>query len=243
MQIACVAVCFDYDLRNKKNEIRSTTMFARMLAIVLLIASLNAPAQAGVIVQISNLYWTEGNTSGILDVFVRAKDGTTVDIDNLGLEFHITTSDATRIFFESTQTFPDLTTNVDYLFSGGGAPSGSSIGPFDTFLGGDFSLVGPITLGDTFRLLTRLQLVAPPSGSLAPVAGDTFLVSLVVGTNSFFDDGNFTNDIPYDALDGQITIQPQLSGVVPEPSSFVICLVLAGCGWFRMRRKKNLLLH
>jgi hypothetical protein len=215
-------------------------MFARMLAIVLLIASLNAPAQAGVIVQISNLYWTEGNTSGILDVFVRAKDGTTVDIDNLGLEFQITTSAATRIFFDSTQTFPDLTTNVNYLFSGGGDPFGSSIGPFDTFLGGDLSLVGPITLGDTFRLLTRLQLVAPPSGSLAPVAGDTFLVSLV-GTNSFFDDGNFTNDIPYDALDGQITVQP--SGVVPEPSSFVICLVLAGCGWFRMRRKKNQLLR
>lgn len=219
-------------------------MVTRICGLILLLAACAIPAQAGVVVKIGDLSWNEGQPTGVLDVFVRASDGSTATIDNLGLEFQITADVGTsQIRFASTQTFPSLASELDYLFSTGGSAFGSaSTTSFtdDTAQVGDASSPPtPVVITDTFRLLTRLELVAGP-GSLAPVAGDIFTVSLVsLGVNTvFYEDESFVTPVDIDAITtGKITVQG--GPVVPEPSSGAALLIAAACGCLRWRRRKT----
>jgi hypothetical protein len=216
-------------------------MFVRSAGLCLILTVLLSSAQAGVIVKVGDLTWNEGATGGFLDVFVRADTGTTVDLDNFGYEFQISpvALTASRMFFAATQTLSGLTSDSGYVFStAGGNPFASSSSPFEFVGGGDFALTGPVTIGDTFRLMTRLELL-PGAGALAPEAGDQFEVNLVSSVNTLFDDGSFNNAIGFTAEKGLITVRSS-SSVVPEPSSALVALVLAGCGVIGIRLKKKL---
>jgi hypothetical protein len=85
------------------------------------------------------------------------------------------------------------------------------------------------------KLLTRLEFTAATSN--APLAGDTFTVSLIDSASTLFVDPTIT-DIPYVGDFGTITITASES-VVPEPATLGLVCVggvgLAAYQWCRRR--------
>lgn len=222
-------------------------MFKRIMGFALLIGMFAIPTQAAVMVTVRSTSMTEGMPATI-DVFVRAELGTTVDLDNFGLEFLISPGSPRQIQFAPTQDFPGLTTDANYVFfSLGGNPVGSIAPtnfPNDTFVGGDYVGTGPASVPDSDVLLTRLKLL--PGTALA---GDVFTVSLVniydastnpSGNTFFFDDGNFTNGISVDFTPGTVTIVAA-NAAVPEPSSAATLMAIAVIGAWARRRQSRLL--
>ena len=221
-------------------------MIKRILGFALLIGMFAFPTQAAVMVTVRSTSMTEGMPATI-DVFVRAELGTTVDLDNFGLEFLISPGSPRQIQFAPTQDFPGLTTATNYVFFDvGGNPFGS-IAPTnflnDTFVGGDFAGTGPASVPNSDVLLTRLKLL--PGTALA---GDVFTVSLVniydastnPSGNTFFDDGSFTKGISVVFAPGTVTIVAA-NAAVPEPSSAATLMAIAVIGAWSRRRQSRLL--
>jgi hypothetical protein len=240
---SCNSVKSDYDIiarYSAKMTQTGSNMIKRILGVALLMGMFAIPTQAAVMVTVRSTLMTEGMPATI-DVFVRAQPGTTVVLDNFGLDFLITSDtpgSPRQIQFAPTQNFPGLTTDPDYVFSSvGGDPFGNiltTIFPDDTFVGGDSASymvgTGPVTVLGTDVLLTRLQLL--PGTALV---GDVFTVSLVSSANTFFDDGSLTLDIPFGSTSGKVTI-----AAVPEPSSAAALMAMAGIGvWARRHRSRR----
>jgi hypothetical protein len=116
----------------------------------------------------------------------------------------------------------------------GGPPDPSQMLPGAADDGGFGDVNMQVPVGGA--LLVRL-LLRPEGGSLTPLQGDTFSISLVPssGQGSFIDNTNFAdadlNTTPFTSVSGTVTIGPR---AVPEPSATAmacgIFLVCAGLG-------------
>jgi hypothetical protein len=96
----------------------------------------------------------------------------------------------------------------------------------NTFTGGDFSLIGDISIGPDNNLLARLQVSA--AGILNPTnagpGGDRFMIELDLASSRFYNDDGQVMDVTADT--GAIIVTGAGPVTVPEPST----LPMALCG-------------
>jgi hypothetical protein len=193
------------------------SMAFALLAIVLLPLSF---AHGSLFVSIDSKTIATGS-SGYVDVTIRSDSADA--LAQFGFEFRISTLTPTQLDFVSPQSDAQLTDGA-YMFAGDSlaADAGISVGsvttvvvPNDTYLGGDATLSGlEVPVPALPALLVRLELTTLTS--LAPTIGDQFLVELVRGPNTFFQDSEFS-DLPFSSTSGTVTI-----GAIPEPSSLAL---------------------
>ena len=220
-------------------------------------------ARAGVIISVGNVSMAAGS-SGWVPVYLSSDPGTTTNLASTNFEFRITTTGSSRLEFTNSPepaSDPTFSSGSNYLFStnSGDQTFGIPLGnvsevsvPNDTFIGGDFYLgAGDVSVPATSPILTDNLLLADlpvtTLTSLAPVAGDTFIVSLVPlassaignptgleGNTGFADSGG--DFYSFISSPGIVTIIP--AAVVPEPASFG--LMLAGAiGMLSVHRRKS----
>lgn len=188
-----------------------------------LIVMMSLTAQAVLIVSVGDATLLAGGT-GTVDVLI-ASDSPSGDLVSfLGFEFRVSTGGPTRLEFVNPQSDLQLT-DPNYLFAGDSLaaafpPVGlvsTTIVPNDTIIGGDATFSGnEINVGSTPVLLARLELTA--GTVLPPIPGDTFIIDLVPGALTFFQDNTFTN-VQFSSTSGTVTI------VIPEPSSAMLAIV------------------
>jgi hypothetical protein len=199
-------------------------------------------ARGALQVTIGNLSLAPGAT-GTLDVDINSTSPSGDDLDTFGFEFRITTSRPTLLEFTPVQ--PDPYGNSSYVFFNNSLNQGppsfplgtvSSVGAqSNTYIGGDGTVTGSAHIGAANKLLLQLRVTAA-TGTLSPVLGDTFTISLISGANT-----SFTLDgvnVPFTSSPGTVTIAAPAAA--PEPSSLVaLCTgVLAGAsGWLLTRRR------
>lgn len=182
---------------------------------------------------VGNATMAEGGSAEI-DVFIRSDDGTDL-LAIFNAEFNITANPptATQLKFIGSQTTPQyvfLGNSLGFLGTidnGLGTPDSRFIGGDSTLDTLDVALPTP-SLG---LVLVRLQVMGG-SGTNAPLAGDTFSVtmanpgSVLGGDNTFFSDMNFV-DQDFNLVDSNLVgIVTVTSAVIPEPSSFMIACTL-----------------
>jgi hypothetical protein len=175
-------------------------------------------AHAALLVSIGSTTITPGGT-GSIDVTVES-DAALGDLLSLfSFEFRISTGGPTQLDFSNPQGDSQLG-ELGYVFAGDSLaaafpPVGSvsgSIAPNDTFIGGDATFSGSdVSVLATARLLVRLDFTA--ATVLPPVAGDSFVVELIAGQTTAFQDSEFF-DVAYEATTGTVTIVPEPSGAV-----------------------------
>jgi hypothetical protein len=197
-----------------------------LLAAALAALCLAGGGRADVILTVESITLAEG-TAGTVDVSIRSTTGADL-LEAFGLEFRITTASGGELRFLNPQTGGHLS-DGNYLFFNNStsalAPPGSNVSTTtyadDTYIGGDTTLAGMVTVPVSDRLLARLELT-PAAGAAAPQAGDTFLISLVSGPNTFFiADLSDPVEVPFTVTPGAVVIT-----AVPEPWT----LWLAGLG-------------
>jgi hypothetical protein len=196
-------------------------------AIALLIATLPAAASAAYVVSVGNLALAPGGT-GLLNVEIQSNSGTGDALNSFGFDFRITTSGPTRLQFTPTQVDPF--TNSSYVFFNNsldqlfGVPLGTvsqQTVPNDKYVGGDGAQSGSVLVGTSQVLLLALRVTA--ATSLPPALGDTFTISLVNDSSTFFKLGSAS--ISFTSQPGTVTIA---SSSVPEPSSLLQGALVAG---------------
>ncbi len=108
--------------------------------------------------------------------------------------------------------------------------------PSDTYIGGDGAAAGNAVIGSSSQLLLQMTVTAA-TGTLSPVAGDTFTISLIPNVNTFFSDG--VTNIPYTSTSGTVTIG-STPAAVPEPATILLVgiagLTRVSC-WLLTRRR------
>jgi hypothetical protein len=196
----------------------------RLLAAMVLTAWLATPAPAEYIITIETK--TLPSQGGTVDVFIRSTTGSDV-LDSFGIAFQIAADvqppNPRQLLFQSPQLDSQLqdTLYVFYGLSGTPGPLANVTGttvPFDTYVGGDATADGlGVIVGTTDQLLARLNLTPSTIGSLVPIAGDIFSVSLLSGSN-FFLDPNF-QPVDFSGVGGKITIQSPSPTPIPEPTT------------------------
>jgi hypothetical protein len=207
------------------------------LLYALLLSGLISQARADFIITVGNLTLAEGG-AGSLDVNIRSTTGADL-LDIFGAEFRITAASGRRLEFVNPP--PDTQLNgPGYVFAGDSVaatnPPAGIIGTTsttrDTYTGGDGTLSGTgVTVSTTDELLVRLAVTAATSAQ--PLAGDTFLISLVSGPSTFFQDPS-PLPIPFTRTPGMVTITPT---AVPGPSGLVLSSIgLAILSALRHRR-------
>jgi hypothetical protein len=233
-------------------KILKTTWF---LVLLLLVGSLllrPERAAAELIVTVGNANVSQGGT-GFVDVFIRSTAANTDRLDLFSAELQIASlgGGGEQLAFISPTTDAHLA-DPDYLFAGDsvnqaiGPPAGlatTTLTPNDTYLGGDGTLSGSGLFVPTVdTLLFRLGLTTLTGN--APMTGDAFAISLVLGVNTFFSNPDFDEfDLGESStLSGSITIDPAAPDAteVPEPSGLVLAGMLAGLGWLAHLRRQTI---
>jgi hypothetical protein len=196
-------------------------------------------APAAYSVSVGNLALAPGAT-GSLNVLIQSTSGSGDNLDSFGFDIRITTSGQTRLQFTPTQVDPF--TNTSYVFFGNSSDQffGASLGtvsqqtvPNDKYVGGDGTMSGSVHVGSTAALLMSLRVTAATAAP--PVNGDSFTISLVNDSSTFFKLGS--NSIAYTSQAGTVTITS--GSTVPEPSSLVqgaVAGAVALAVWLGRRR-------
>ncbi len=209
---------------------------------VLLVAGLTARAEPILQISIGSNNIAAGQ-SGSVAVYISSNTpGSSIDLDTYNFEFQITTlSGPDHLQFATNQGDPySDKTYVFYQDSGAeGYPLGnvSTQGtPNNTYIGGDYTSDGAeVAVGDPMLLTT---LTVTTATGLPPVSGDTFLISLIQDSNTYFQDGGM--NLNFTTNPGKITVEP--ANFVPEPPSAVMAaMALAGALFGRrmIRRPKG----
>lgn len=215
----------------------------RLLAAVVLTAWLATAAPAAYILTIESK--TFSTQDGTVDVFIRSTTGNDV-LDSFGIAFQIAADglapNPRQLLFQSPQLDLQLQDPM-YVFYGRSGTTGplatvtGTTVPFDTYVGGDATADGlGVIVGTTDRLLARLNLTPSEVGSLVPIGGDTFVLSLLPGS-SFFLDPDF-QPVDFSGAPGTITIQS--SNLIPEPTTATLAAAaLAFAVLGRVRRSSS----
>jgi hypothetical protein len=228
-----------------------------LLAALVVVAGVVAPARAGLLVTVDNATLVAGTTTSV-NVYVSSDDPLGADqaLQSFGFEFRITIVPPVLTFVDP-QPIAYLT-DPAYVFVGdSGALTLGQVGnvsptvsPSDTFIGGDFTAsFSDVLVPTTNRLLARLQISA---SAAAPTTVGTIALVPSLGTsveylnglsNTGFLDANL-NPISFSSTPGTITVFAASGGqvepvVVPEPASLTLLAAGAGLlGWWGVRRKR-----
>ena len=198
------------------------TRTSALIASAFLLATFT-PAQAGLVLTIGNMNLRPGQT-GTLDV-TATSEGLPVRLDTFGFEFKITTlSGPDRLEFTTSQTDPYTNAKPAYVFANDRLSQGVALGnvsstggvPNNTYIGGDSTLSGnDVALGNP-SLIAHLTVTTVTG--LPPMVGDRFLISLVAGANSYFEDKSVT--VLDRSVSGMVSVNSTVA-VVPEPATVV----------------------
>lgn len=208
----------------------------RFLSLFLLVC-LPSPIFAAISMEIQDSEAAPGS-SGFFDVFVSNSDALGVDIG--GFSFELLIGGASGVSFTSVATTP---TTEPYIFAGTGAVDvlGANFSddafPNTSFVAKDLAI---LVLGATLDPNETLSL-GRVTYDLDPTVSPGTVIPVTFGSFTDLSDP-FTLPIAFSTDNGAITAASSTS-TVPEPSTFVMSLILMGCvgaGVWRTRRRKTL---
>jgi hypothetical protein len=220
----------------------------RVFCLVVCLAGFAGSARGDLVVTIGNASIDQGGT-GTVDVLLTSTAAPLSPdlVNGYSFQLQITNNgvDGTQLAYSTNQDFgyiSNTSLSPPYLFLGDSSdaqPPPSPVGspgqtafPNDTFTGTDSTFSGnPVSVSTGTTYLLASLTVTTQTGS-APVAGDSFTISLVPGSgdgslfsnpNTYFDNFDFstgteTSATPFTSAFGTVTIR---SAAVPEPSSIV----------------------
>jgi hypothetical protein len=229
--------------------LRTRTIAMKWTVLGALVAAMLASASAR-----ADLFVSVGSTSiapggaGTVDVMVRSDSPAGDNLSDYGFRFLITANagDVGRLEFTSSQ--PQPFSNSNYVFFGDSAVAPGPLGtvsslsvPNDSYVGGDATNDSGVLVSGANRLLMSLQFTA--NTTAPPALGDAFTVTLVTGSDSFFNN----NGIPLAYNDGLTPHAGPPSGTItisasPVPEPGLVGLLGSGAISYglhrRLRRKR-----